>query len=180
MAARTLPTAPTWSANQEITSTQLNQISAYLQFWANPPSFRAEQHVTQSFPNNATTQVTCETPIHDSDSGLSATAPYSYVVPFAGVWDFFGGAGLATATAGLRIVAITQNGSTLDGAGAVYAQAADPGVFYINAPQIICNVGDVIGLTLYQNSGAAVNSPGTSYGPQWSWFSGCLRSLQTP
>ncbi|MDH6134664.1 hypothetical protein P3T37_004068 [Kitasatospora sp. MAA4] len=178
MAARLLPTAPAWSANQEITSTLLNQISTYLQFWANPPSFRAEQHTVQSLANATTAQITCETTVHDSDTGLSTSSPFSYVVPFAGIWDFDGGVGFAANATGLRAPMICQNGTQINGGGPIYSQVANSALFLTSAKGVVCNVGDVIGLYAQQQSGAALSTSNSS--GQYSWFAGRLVSLQTP
>lgn len=181
MAARTLPTLPSWLAYQGITSTQLNQLAAYMAFWANPPSFRAEQHTSQSIPNSGSgTQITCETVIHDSDNGLSPTSPYSYIVPFAGIWDFFGGAGFSGNANGIRIPLLSQNGSTsyINGTQAEQIPNSTASVYLTEAVGIPCQVGDVIGLSGLQTSGAALAT--VAGGWACSWFAGRLVSLQSP
>lgn len=178
MTARTLPTMPSWTANQEITSSLLNQITTYAQFWANPPSFRAEQHASQNITSGSNTQVTCETVIHDSDSGLSLVTPFSYVVPFAGIWDFDGMVGIAFNATGWRGPQIYQNGTVINGAQPIYAPSTITSATPALAKGVVCNVGDVIALYFGQNSGSTLATP--AGGAQCSWFAGTLRSLQTP
>jgi hypothetical protein len=181
MAARSLPTAPNFPANSELTSTQLNEFVTWNAFWASPPCFRAEQHVSggQSIPNSTNTQVTCETVVHDSDSGLSTVSPYSYTVPFAGVWDFSGTVGMASNTTGIRQPGILQNGTYINGAGPEYGEFSGVMVMHVVASGVLCNVGDVIGLYVFQNSGAALSTY-TSLGQGCSVFAGKLVSLQNP
>ncbi len=181
MAARSLPTAPNFGANSELTSTQLNALVTYQEFWSSPPCFRAEQHVSggQSIPNNANTQVTCETTVHDSDSGLSTSSPYSYVIPFAGVWDFAGTVGMASNTTGIRQPGILQNGTYINGAGPEFNEFSGVMVMDVTANGVLCNVGDVIGLYVFQNTGAALLTY-TALGQGCSVFTGRLVSLQNP
>lgn len=181
MSARTLPTLPNFPATSELTSTQLNQLAAYQSFWANPPAFRAEQHAAQNVTNATNTQITCETTIHDSDSGLSPSSPYTYVVPFAGIWDFSGGVSQASNTTGLRIPMIYQNGAAVNGAAPGYVPGASLMLYNTLAPGITCNVGDTIALYLYQSSGSTLATSGASAtSGQYSWFSGHLVSLASP
>lgn len=179
MAARLLPTLPTFAPGP-LASTQLTALATYAAFWANPPSFRAEQHSTvQSIPNSANTQVICETTIHDSDSGLSLVSPFSYVIPFAGAWDFFGGVGLAGSAVGIRAPSIGQNGVYINGAAPILTPPSTNTLCDVAATGVPCNVGDVIGLYMYQTSGGALGT--YIIAPQqYSWFSGRLTSLQTP
>jgi hypothetical protein len=178
MTARSLPTAPSWTTNQEITSSLLNQISTYMTFFANPPCFRAEQHTTQSVATATNTQITCDTTIHDSDSGLSTSTPFSYVVPFAGIWDFFGGVGYVSNTTGIRIPMIWQNGAVINGGGSDQAEVATTALSEVQVAGIPCNVGDVIALYSYQTSGSSLAT--APVGGQCSWFAGRLVSLQSP
>jgi hypothetical protein len=181
VAARTLPTAPNFGANSELTSTQLNALVTYQEFWSSPPCFRAEQHVSggQSIPNPTNTQVTCETTVHDSDSGLSTSSPYSYTIPYAGVWDFAGTVGMVSNTTGIRQPGILQNGSYVNGAGPEYPAFSGVMVMHVVADGVLCNVGDVIGLYVYQNTGAALSTY-TGVGQGYSVFTGRLVSLQNP
>lgn len=181
MTARTLPVAPTFAADSELTSTQLNALVTYQEFWSSPPCFRAEQHTPQSIATSTSTQVTCETTIHDSDSGLSASTPYSYVIPFAGIWDIDGGVSLAGNTTGNRFAVLEQNGVAINGGSPVYAPSSVGALYGTAAPGIACNVGDVISLTMYQTSGSTLSTVASSGSAgQYSWLAGKLVSLQNP
>ena len=177
MTARPLPTMPSFLANSELTSTQLTQLVTAINFWANPPSFRAEQHTAQSIVSGTTTVITCETVIHDSDSGLSAVTPFSYVVPYAGIWDFYGAVQFAANATGWRAPSIQQNAATINAALMLYAAPPATGnsgqpTFALGVP---CNVGDVIGMAFDQLSGSTLSTIASG-----SFFAGSLRSLATP
>ena len=177
MTARPLPTMPSFLANSELTSTQLTQLVTATNFWANPPSFRAEQHTAQSIVSGTTTQITCDTVIHDSDSGLSAVTPYSYVIPYAGIWDFSGAVSFAANATGWRAPSLQQNAATINGSLMLYG--APPATGNSGQPTLAngvpCNVGDVIALAFDQLSGSTLNTIASG-----SWFAGTLRSLATP
>jgi hypothetical protein len=164
--------------DQEITSTLLNQISTYLAWLANPVCFRAEQHAAQTISNSTMTQVTCDTTIHDSDGGLSTTSPFSYVIPVAGLWDFFGGVGYSTNATGLRYSMIWQNGAQIAGSSPGLSESSNGTLVDVTAAQIPCQVGDVIGLYTNQITGASMTTQ--AGGGQCSFFAGRLVSLQNP
>lgn len=177
MAARSLPTTPTFAANSELTSTQLTALVTYQLFWSSPPCFRAEQHTAQAVTTSTNTQITCETTIHDSDSGLSVATPYSYVIPFAGIWNIGGGYGCTGNGTGVRIPLLYQNGTVINGCQPEYTPVSSSAVYEVAAMGLPCNVGDVIALYGYQTSGSTLN---TTLGPEASWFAGQLVSLQNP
>jgi hypothetical protein len=177
--ARTLPTMPTWSTGQEITSSLLNQITTYTQFWANPPMFRMYQATVQSIPTATFTQAIMDTPVYDSDTGRSGTSPYSYVIPFAGRWTFKLGVGYVGNATGFRIDLLYQNGSAVTG-----SQVAEPAMTASSdmpgrSLTIPCNVGDVMAVYTYQNSGGALNTDVGGSGGN-SFFEGRLVSLASP
>lgn len=177
MAARLLPTAPTFAPGP-LSSTQLTALATYMVFWANRPSFRAEQHTNQNVTSGVATQITCETTIHDSDGGLGLVTPYSYVVPFAGTWDFFGQAGCSFNATGYRTPELYQNGTVINGGQPVVAPTVTTVASPVAAVGIPCNVGDVISLWFTQTSGSTLVTP--SVLSQCCWFAGTLQSLQTP
>ena len=180
MTARPLPTMPSFLANSELTSTQLTQLVTATNFWANPPSFRAEQHTTQNITSTPNLQVTCETVIHDSDGGLQAVSPYSYVIPYAGYWDLAGAVSLAANATGWRAPSLLQNGTIINGSQTQFPAGPATGNTFVptNAPGVYCNVGDVIGLWIDQNSGSTLAT--IVNGSQSSYFTGTLKSLATP
>lgn len=178
MAARSLPTLPSWTAGQEITGAALEQMVAYQAFWANPPSFRIEQHLAQNIPTATATQVTCETLIHDSDSGVAVGTPFSFTVPFSGIWDFDGAASVAVNATGWRAPAIYINGAPFNGAQPVYAPPTATFQGLAAAKGVACSVGDVIALYMQQSSGSTLATSTTTQ--QYSWLAGTLRSFDSP
>jgi len=180
MAARTVPTMPDWSLNEEITSSLLQQITTYARFWANRPMFRMYQTVVQSIPNGADTQMTMDTLDYDTDSGRAGSSPWSYVIPvgMSGRWRFtvlYSAVGNAT---GARQPKLYKNGALATGgytgAQASPATASHGGQLVLT---LACAAGDVMGAYAWQNSGGALN---TNLGAQCSVFEGVLESLATP
>lgn len=181
MTARTVPTMPTWSTNQQITSTLLNQITAYAQFWANRPSFRMFQAVVQTPASSTLTQITMDTPAHDSDSGRSAGTPWSYTIPtgMAGWWQFTGCVAWNASATGARATVIYQNGAQAPGA---YVQVlAAPAAFVTSVTctaTFLCNAGDTISVWGQQASGGGLAT--YSSANIYSYFEGQLLSLGSP
>ena len=182
MAARTLPTMPSWSTNQEITSSLLNQITAYAQFWANPPMFKMTQATVQSVASGSFVQITMDTSIWDTDSGRQSVTPFSYVIPFAGRWTFSWKVGFAVNATGSRMNALYQNGSVVTGGQddtQSVSTAARTTDFAASTESVLCNVGDVMAIYALQDSGGALNTDVGSAGAQ-SFFEGRLTSLASP
>ena len=176
--ARTLPTLPSWAAGTEITGAALAQMVTYQAFWANPPSFRIEQHSAQNIPTGTATQVTCETLIHDSDGGVAAGTPFSYTVPFSGVWDFDGAASVAVNATGWRAPAIYTNGAPFNGAQPIFAPPTATFQGLAVAKGVVCVAGDVIALYMQQSSGSTLATSTTAQ--QYSWLAGTMRSFGSP
>lgn len=181
MTARTLPTLPTFTMGQELTSSLMNELVAYMQFWANPPMFRMYQATAQpSVANAADTQITCDTSTWDSDSGRSTSTPFSYVIPFAGRWTFTGAVIWAGNVTGSRQSKIFKNGALIPD-GSYTAMQTGPAA--TNSGIVVtvttaCNVGDVIGLYGYQSSGGTLATSVVTGLP--SYFEGKLASLASP
>lgn len=181
MAARTQPTMPTWTTGQEITSTLLNQITTYTQFWANKPMFRMYQTITTSVATGTLTQVVMDTSDYDTDSGRSGTSPFSYTVPFAGRWRFTGVINWPGNASGYRYTVICQNGAPTNKgskANSPVNTAANSSVT-LETVTIACNVGDVIGVYGLQNSGGSLSTI-VSDATQLSYFEGELISFASP
>jgi hypothetical protein len=179
MSARTLPSLPTFSAETGVvvTASQMALVTAYQQFWADPPMFRMYQTAGQSVASGANTQITCDNGSYDTDSGRSGSSPYSYTIPFAGRWRITGLVVWPTSATGARQTLIFQNGSAIIG-----AFSSTPGVALTNGTQVTvtvpCNVGDVIALYAWQNSGGPLT---TNVGSaQNSFIEGELVSLASP
>lgn len=181
MAARTIPTLPTWTAGMRVTGTNLASMVSYQQFWANPPMFSMYQAVVQSIPNAADTQVLMDSGEHDTDSGRSSSSPYSYTIPsgMTGRWRFTCCAKFGGNATGIRQTKLYKNGTLVNAAQAA-AQAGPAGDFtgLVLSREFLCNAGDVIAVYAYQNSGGALN---TNVGGNLnSFFEGQLISLASP
>lgn len=180
MAARTQPTLPNFTAFEELTSTQLNQLANYQAFWANPPMFAMHQATTQSIASGTPGQLICDVSDYDSDSGRSGSTPFSYVIPFAGRWYIAGGINFPGNATGYRYAAIYQNGAAITaGKTNMPVNAAGTSTISMVARTIPCNVGDVIGIYGIQNTGSSLSTV-VSDMTQTSWFEGCLKSLASP
>lgn len=177
MTARTVPTIPSWSAGQEITSSLLNQVSSYLTWLQNPPMFRSIQGAAQSVSTGANTPITLDTPIYDSDSGLQAVSPYAYIVPFSGRWQLVGGVGWASNSTGARYAMIWQNGAAIPAASPTSLPISGAHMDITEAT-IQCAGGDVIALYGYQLSGGPLSTVGG--GGQASFLEGRLVSFGSP
>lgn len=179
MAARTLPTMPDWSTAQEITSSLLNQITAYARFWANPPTFKMHQGTPQTLTTGTTATLALDTSDWDSDSGRSGTTPFGYVIPFAGRWHFTWGCAFTGNATGVRVAYLQQSGSTVTAGGAGgFIMTSSAGVCVaLGSTRVVCNVGDVITVAAQQTSGGSLATVTT--GPT-SWLDGRLESLANP
>jgi hypothetical protein len=180
MAARTLPTLPNFTFQQELTSSQMNQLAAYQAFWANPPMFSMHQATTSPVANATATQIIYDVSDWDTDSGRSGTTPFSYIVPFAGRWTFSGSINYPGNATGYRYAALYQNGTAVT-AGKVNSavNTASNSTVAEVTKTIACNVGDVIGIYGIQNSGGALSTVVSDL-TQTSFFEGRLHSLASP
>ena len=182
MAARTLPTLPNFTTGQELTSSELNQLANYQEFWANPPMFRMYQTVAQPLATGSTTptQVAYDTVQYDTDSGRSGTTPWSYVIPFAGRWYIAGSINWPGNATGYRYTAIYQNGVGATGGKTNSAvNAAGNSTVTEASATIPCNAGDVIAIFGVQNSGSALTTIVNDM-TQAGFFEGRLVSLANP
>lgn len=183
MAARSVPTMPSFLAGQKLTATLLNQVGTYGTFWSSPPMFRMIQTVSQSIANATTTQVLMDggtgTGAWDSDSGRSATTPYSYTIPIGmgGRWQFSWGIAWPFNSTGSRVAILEKNGSP--SAGSTDDMAANNDFTdESSTATVLVNAGDVMSVWAYQNSGVALS---LAVGSQFcSFFEGRLVSLGSP
>ena len=178
MVARTVPTMPTWLSGQKITSTLLNQISTFGNFWANPPEFRMYQGVAQSIPNAAVTTLTMDTPDSDTDSGRAVGTPWSYTIPagMSGRWQFTVDFVLSASGGNEGDAILQKNGTTVTGVQATNNTTALRTGLIIQTIRV--NAGDVMTAAAFQQSGAAVNTFVSA--TITSSFEGRLVSLANP
>ena len=181
MAARTLPTLPSFASLSVATSAELNAICAYQAFWANPPMFRMYQATVQSVANVTLAQITCDTPEYDSDTGRASGTPWSYVIPtgFTGRWTFTVCTAWAANATGIRAAALFQNGSQAE--GGYIAVPASPAGFATSTSltlTIPVSAGDVMAAYGEQSSGGALSTFFASNVA--STFEGRMASLASP
>jgi hypothetical protein len=184
MTARTMPTLPTFAANSNLTSGQLTQLTTWMNFWANPPSFKMYQTVAQSVPTGAFTQITMDTSAWDTDSGRGIASPWSYTIPtgFSGRWTFRWKIGWAVNATGVRMTALYQNGSAVTGSqNDEQSVSAASRTTDLPASGITIPVAgnDVITVWALQDSGGALNTDVGSAGSS-SYFEGQMVSLANP
>jgi hypothetical protein len=183
MAARTVPTMPSFLAGQKLTATLLNQVGSYVTFWTSPPMFRMIQTVSQSIPNTTTTQVTMDSVTGgqgwDTDSGRSGSTPYSYTIPvgMGGRWQFSWGVAWPFNATGSRVAILERNGTPSVGSTDDVAANNDFTDEAMTAT-VLVNAGDVMSVWAYQNSGGALSlAVGTQFA---SFFEGRFVSLGSP
>lgn len=180
MAARTVPTLPTFSTGQILTASEMTQLTSYMAFWANPPMFRMYQSAAQSVPNTTFTQITCDVSDYDTDSGRGLATPWSYTIPvgMSGRWQFSGIVGFVANGTGFRIAVFYKNGAVVSttqiAAQPVTAALATTDVS-VATETLLCAAGDVIALYGYQTSGGALNTDAGHCA-----FEGRLVSLASP
>lgn len=179
MAARTIPTLPTWTAGRRVTGASLAAMVSYQSFWANPPMFRAYQAVAQSIPNTTDTQITLDTKDYDTDSAWSSSTPYNITIPtgLGGRWTFTWSAATAINATGARISYLKKNGTRISGETVGAAPGNDISQAF-GTVTVAVTAGDVIGLWLWQNSGGALNTSANAN--SMSSLEGRLISLASP
>lgn len=159
MTARTVPTMPSFLAGQKLTATLLNQIGTYVTFWTSPPKFRMHQSISQNVPNTTWTQLTCDTPDYDSDSGRGSSTPWSYTIPvgMTGRWTFGWHLPWVANATGNRACNLYRNGAAVSNYPIV---PAANGTATANgwSDSVAVNAGDVMGLYGWQSSGGALGT----------------------
>lgn len=180
MTARAIPSMPTWLAGQKLTATLLNQVSTFGNFWADPPTVRMYQSVTQSLANTIDTQITLDASQWDSDTGRVATTPYNYVIP-SGFgsnlrFTFSYATAFAASATGSRATYLKKNGTRVT--GSTFDIAANNDITIVGGTSsTTVNAGDVIALWAWQNSGGPLN---TTISADTSFLEGWLRGTGSP
>jgi len=180
LAARTIPTLPTWTAGARVTSGRLVSMVNYQKFWADPPMFRMYQSIAQSIPNTTDTQITCDVSSYDTESGRAASTPWSYTIPAGqgGRWQLAWAAATVTNSTGARDSYIKANGSRITGSPTAGAAPSNDLSQSFGVTTVALSAGDVLALWLWQNSGGALNT--ATGGNNSSLFEGRLISLASP
>lgn len=179
MTARTVPTMPTWASGQRVLASQLQAITTWNLFWANPPSFRMYQAITQSVATSTLAALLLDTLDYDTDSGRAVGTPWAYTIPpgMTGRWRFAWKGAWALNGTGYRLSGLYRNGSgvstsqgTHAGPAGVNDEVPGPGL------EIVCTAGDVMTVQIFQTTGSPLSTEVT--GP--SFFEGRLVSLASP
>jgi hypothetical protein len=150
-------------------ATDLNEkIVDVLNFLLNKPAAELRMSTTQSIPNNSYTALTFDT--EDLDDDPAGTGGHStssnttrYTAVYAGWYEFSGGCGFAASATGLRGLRWAKNGSAVNAAEAFYPPTASSTPIYpARTKKIFLNVGDYVELQVFQTSGGALNTTGSS------------------
>jgi hypothetical protein len=151
--------------NDIVTAAMMNaNVRDAVNFLLNLPLFTGSQAAAQSIPNGGAgnTALTLDTNVVDTYAGHSTTVNNTrYVSQAAGYYDVVGVAGFAANATGVRIAAISKNGSQLspDFRGPAVATFATR--IPVVLPTVLLNVGDYVELTVYQTSGGALSTDGS-------------------
>ncbi len=178
MAARTLPTLPSWTAGQRVLASQLQQITTWGAFKDNPPGFSMTHTIGISVSNGVYTQIPMDTLEWDSDSGRGGSTPWSYTIPIgmSGRWTFSYKVSWAVNNTGDRLVSLYKNGSIIS-SGQI---SGPPTTTAHNAENsttrtVLCAGGDVMAVYALQSiTGGGALSTNSGF------FEGRLTSLANP
>lgn len=156
----TVPTMSTTSAGGSITAALWNSNvrDGVNWFLSTRPMAILRQTVAQSIPNGATTGVTFDAEDADTDSGHSTVSNTSrYTANTAGKYLVIVDGSVVANAAGRVEVGIRLNGATMYGIASQLNSASNTPYACVVAivPMI---VGDYVEMTLFQNSGGAINS----------------------
>lgn len=173
MSTRAWPAMPSFLAGQKLTAAGLNQVGTFASFWADPPTVRATQSVTQNLTSGTDAQITLDNKQWDSDSFWQTSSPWNLVIPSG--WgnnlraSFRYSVAFPFNSTGARAVYLKKNGTRIT--GSTVDDAANNDVTIVNAScSALVNSGDTIQLWAWQNSGSTlttITSPDVSYIECW-------------
>jgi hypothetical protein len=127
----------------------------------NPPMARLRQTVIQSIPNAASTAVIYDVDDVDTVSGWNGTS--GYVAQVAGRYLCSGGASFAANATGVRTWQWAIDGIDQPGTGTLLlAHAASSNRNSPRTDLLYLNAGETLTLTVFQNSGGALNTAVTN------------------
>lgn len=158
----TVPSPHQFAVGEGVTATNINTYYSSLQFLLNPPLFKGTTTVNVSIPNNAFTAVAWNNNVVDTYNGHSTvTNPSRYTAQVAGWYYVTGGVQWANNASGIRDVLFSVNGSivseTLNGGWTGWNNSGlSVGLTGLTGP-LFLNVNDYVELTVYQNTGGALN-----------------------
>lgn len=180
MAARTIPSLPTWTAGMRVTGANLAAMVSYQQFWADPPMFRMYQTVTQNLTTATFTQITMDASDYDTDSGRGGSSPWSYTIPtgLSGRWYFKITVAFAGNATGVREAHLYKNAAQVRPEADPVQNAGTAIVTATTHATLTVVSGDVMAAYGYQASGGTLATYADSVIA--SRFEGRLISLANP
>jgi hypothetical protein len=143
-----------WQPGQRITASRLTLMS-------NPVHFYGYSSTGQSIPNNSLTQVTFDTKVIDTHSGLSTFQdPDKYFCQVAGTYVVSGlTTWPASNTTGLRMAEMRLNGSiVLQGSEVLSPPISTTQLMSIQTKEVpvVMAIGDYVSLSVLQTSGGSI------------------------
>ena len=111
-----LPTLPTWSYKDKITSAKLEQMVDATAFLMSPPYCKVTSTVVQSLPDNATTALIWDSALDDALGMWASGSPTRITAVYPGVYAVLPIVEIGSAANGTRRLTLRITGSSLDGA----------------------------------------------------------------
>lgn len=157
-------------------STGINNLSTYVLGAVPPRSYvpmvRLRRNNLQSIPNNANTSISWDTIDVNPDNMFTLVSPTQITIQTAGTYAFDVEWGWAGSTSGGRVIWGTKNGTNTvansvctDEQNGITGPTGRGNTMHIATVLPSCVVGDTFFAVVYQNSGGALNSVGTSSTP---------------
>ena len=165
--AFTYNTISTFTSGQVLTAAEMNEIGTNSNNYRVPPMCRARRAVAASVPNAAfTTQALSGADEYDTDTMHDTVTNNDRVtINTAGVYLVTAKASFAANTTGVRIVGIAKNGSLQD---QFSLDAMDSFDQHLGGAQTYSlAVTDYLSVSVYQNSGGALNVTNVSLSAVW-------------
>lgn len=162
---------------QGITYLCVKPTSAVPVVWASPvasnsPSVRVYRSTVQSIPSGGWTKVTFDSVRHDNGGPhWLASAPTRLTCKVAGTYQVSSQATFVTTAGGYHRIAqiLLNNATTIGTAGMAGATiAAGPYPYAPPVSLVRLSVGDYVELSVYQDSGSAVNLQNSDVGTSWT------------
>jgi hypothetical protein len=126
---------------------------------AGAPSHASVRHnTTQSIPNNASTTVTFDTEVNDTDAYFDTGTPTRFTIPANGTYQWGYSLRFAANATGIRSAFVRLDGTTTVGIAEDQAPTA-AGACYIDyvSPPVVYTASQFLELRAFQNSGAGLN-----------------------
>lgn len=155
----TLPAPRTWTVGELLSAVKMNtDVRDGLNFLLSPPLAVLRLTADVSIANNSLTNVSWNSEAIDRDGGHdNATNPIRYTAQTAGWYEISGNANFGNSSTGIRVMFLhDQGGTNISGNVASGNSAGMPSDLSTSKTHFL-NVGDFFTMTVYQNSGGALN-----------------------